>query len=146
MPDGYVSGSRLRVRYLQGSDGSKQAIGWYDTVLEDTCEFFGDNDTRYCLPGVPQLGGFVPLYANSTCTSPAMRVPDGCAGAKFVRSGGASACPVAGNIQVVPAVQLTTIYQINGGQCVQVTQPTAYQATGPALPYSQFVSATVETE
>ncbi len=46
-----VSGSRLKARTYRGEDGSRQFVGWRDTLLEIDCAFraAGDGSVR-CLP------------------------------------------------------------------------------------------------
>lgn len=45
------SGSRLRAKYMNGADGSKQFLGWYDSLRKEDCNFgtASDGSTR-CLP------------------------------------------------------------------------------------------------
>jgi hypothetical protein len=144
---GFGSGSRLRARYLAGGDGSRQGVGWYDSELGQTCEFFGVGGSRHCLPGPAVVGGGISLYTNSSCSTPAVRVPDGCEETSYVRRRvGAEDCGDVG-YDVFPAVLVAAPYQYNGGVCSPATgDPVAYQITGDALPLSTFVSATLMTE
>lgn len=36
---GYVSGSRLKARYLEGADGSRQFLTWWDSQRSEECTF-----------------------------------------------------------------------------------------------------------
>ena len=152
-PASYTSGTRLRTRYITGSDGSKQLVGFYDSTLKVECGFFtaGDSKTR-CIP----LGGNnaaavqTALYADSGCTQPVVvsQYPY-CPTFAY----GADQTPVTscgtGYIYRVYALgaKLTTFYQ-KSGSCTAYAVPATQQmwAVGAEIQPSQFVEGTYSTE
>ena len=78
---GFVSGSRLRARFIEGGDGSKQFVGFHDSDKGVNCTFRRSNinETR-CFPEV-SVAYFASLssntrYSDSSCTVAAPRVPN----------------------------------------------------------------------
>lgn len=67
----FVSGSRLKVRFLTSADGARQPVGWYDAQLGEPCTPVkaSDGKTR-CLPlnGSAVYGGV--YYADADCREP----------------------------------------------------------------------------
>ncbi len=73
---GYISGSRLRARFLLGDDGSKEFTGWYDNKLMQPCVFRKGTDGLRCLPEIAteQAKGVQgPLFSDDQCTIPAVK-------------------------------------------------------------------------
>ena len=61
------SGTRLKARYYVGADGSKQFVGWRDTMRNEDCGFQKTDDgTLRCLPAP----SYVVYYADAGCTQP----------------------------------------------------------------------------
>lgn len=67
----YISGSRIKARYLEGEDGSKQFLGWWDEKLKQECTWrtpnqatFGviNSDKYYCV--TPSLKIYSSPYSN----------------------------------------------------------------------------------
>jgi hypothetical protein len=74
---GYVSGARIRARYLDGDDGSKQFVGWRDTQLGMDCTYLFAEDGEYrCLPSSILVGGY---FTDANCGQPAALVAKTCA-------------------------------------------------------------------
>jgi hypothetical protein len=71
LAEGHKSGSRLKLRFYEGSDGSRQFINFWDTELKTYCWVTNGpkttDDKVRCLP--PVLGNLI--YSNDTCTTPA---------------------------------------------------------------------------
>lgn len=70
LAEGHKSGSRLKLRFYEGSDGSRQFIDFYDSELKTRCSVAAnptttDNKIR-CLP--PVLGTM--LYSDDKCATP----------------------------------------------------------------------------
>jgi hypothetical protein len=91
-----VSGTRLRARYLASSDGSKEFVGWYDSMVGVDCKYgqATDGQTR-CLPATftLQTGGSCdgtigsnPWYLDAQCTQPVQVKPLGTLYEPFARS------------------------------------------------------------
>lgn len=74
-----LPGARLKIRYIEGADGSKQFIGWYDTKWKDSCiwvtpraKTFGaiPSDAYYCATSNLQLltSTYTNYYLDNSCT------------------------------------------------------------------------------
>lgn len=133
---GYVSGTRLRARYLEGSDGSRYYNGFQDTMLGVPCfpQRASDGITR-CLPQEPQnaVGSF---FSDSNCTNPAIVVLKSCASPPTYgrrNAAGGSTCEYA--VEIIQRVgAITTLYSGEPGSC---SATTVFDAT------HDFYSATV---
>ena len=69
------SGAQLKPTYLEGTDGSRQLLGWHDTARDVDCSFATAADgTWRCLPGGAEAGRF---FADATCSQPLALVPRG---------------------------------------------------------------------
>jgi hypothetical protein len=63
----HVGTGRLVARVVSGEDGSRIAIGWYDTDLDVPCSLMADAGSIVCVPsGVPTMD----LFARADCTGP----------------------------------------------------------------------------
>ena len=148
----FVSGTRLRLRYLVGDDGTRQWRGWYDNQRDEECNFtFGDyrasDGTIRCLPS----GVLLNAYADPMCTqpvaivSPARRPP--CA----VKYGVAETdtCPVLDTVYTVSAYTPSDVYYQGRDSCgpypIDLNAYTFYRADA-VVPPSAFVEATEQTE
>lgn len=80
--DPYQSGTRLKANYLSGPDGSRQFVGWHDSLTGVDCEYGTASDGMMrCLPTGGQLAG----YADAACTQAVASVPKGCAAPAFAK-------------------------------------------------------------
>ncbi len=71
------NGSRLRMRFFLGADGSRQFSGWYDTQLGVNCQVLTAADGKLrCLP--KQAAFQTKFYADPQCTQPSIWVNDLC--------------------------------------------------------------------
>ena len=62
----HVSGSRLKARWLEGGDGSRQFVDWWDTVLQKACTVHLAADGEYrCLPKMNSSS--LNVYYDYTC-------------------------------------------------------------------------------
>jgi hypothetical protein len=77
------SGTRLKVQYYAGADGSKQTAGMVDSTLNVYCNFALMSDgTIRCVPWPSPGSGFVLFsgtYADASCSQPLAVAPKGCA-------------------------------------------------------------------
>jgi hypothetical protein len=151
--DPYQSGSRLKAKYYPGADGSKQFIGWHDSMLNIDCSFdtASDGMTR-CLP---QATGAGAVFADAACTQPLAEVTKGCTAPAYIRSftPGNGAC-AAGTDHLFAAGSLftpgPTIYIGSPMQCTGVPSSNVgefdlYQE-GTEVDVTQYVAASVQTE
>lgn len=142
---GFVSGTRLRARYWEGEDGSKQFFGWRDTQLDIDCAYRLATDAQMrCLPAIIVDGGY---FADTNCSVAVGLVRKGCAAPPqyvAVATTGA-ACPTGTKVTAYLAgAAANLVYYWDGGSCTNVTASVlqsfdAYALT--AVPASQFVAA-----
>jgi len=72
-----TSGSRLKARYYEGEDGSKQFIGWWDSQRQEDCVMVPAKDGKLrCLPAANVA---ITGYADANCSVPVVTVRKGCA-------------------------------------------------------------------
>ncbi len=133
----YTAGSRLKVRYLEASDGAKQFVGWFDSARSEECTFrsYEVDGTLRCLPTAiaPYQPGF---FADADCKTPlALAQPSG--PVKYALLGDSkriyAATPFAG-----------TPYSNVTGSCKTVDGSNLL-AIGAEVPGSAFVQATAKT-
>lgn len=80
---GYTAGSRLKVKYYEGNDGSEEALNFYDSVMNTDCYFSkaADGVTR-CIPSGQAVGGMgyvgTGAFSDSNCTVPLGYAQIGC--------------------------------------------------------------------
>jgi hypothetical protein len=165
-PDGgsFQSGSRLRAKYLDGADGTKQFVTWWDSQLQIDCSFqlASDNQQR-CLPiqGDPQGAWGYLVFSDTQCTVPVIMIPPagGCLNGtpKYVSTGGGGlgvgtgiACETQSAIWAPGQPYSGPVYTqgANGG-CTTfsggVSPGTTFVTATMADP-SIFVGATVQTD
>jgi hypothetical protein len=154
-------GSRLKVNYYAGADGSKQATGtMHDSQRNEDCSFTTAADGVFrCLPtnaannaGTIRLGG--PIWADSSCTTPLVQVLKGCAAPPYGVATDAPTCgPAKTHVYAIGSrFTGTTSYEGTPGNCggnpalssLEFTYD--YYAVGAEVPASSFVQATVQTE
>jgi hypothetical protein len=157
------SGSRLKAKYYVGSDGSKQFLGWHDSMLNVDCSFLLASDaTTRCIPAAPPGVGIATqnFFADAACTQP-LGVTDGaCAPtpAFITMTTTDLACSTTTKKYAAGPRFTGTLYQGTPAACTQVsaTQTMSY-ATVPFIWYSlgaeiqppdpsQYVAATVQTD
>lgn len=150
---GYEDGTRLRAVTIDGADGSKQPVGWYDTERGEACGFrvAADGQLR-CLP----LGGAGIFYSDAACTSVITATGAGCTAPAYVAEPvGVASCylgphvvdPASGvEVRQVGAQTNPAAYYVKSGEaCVSAgVPPAAYDlfAVGAPLDPSLFVAAT----
>lgn len=153
------SGTRLKAKYIMGSDGSKQYPGptgvlWYDSMLMTDCAFVKAADQTWrCLP-TGTTDPFSPLYTDSQCTQPITGL--GNHASCFAGPPVYIALPysyaqcdaryIAYQVgAVIPAPQVIYMHDVNLG-CIQSTSPptsfTAFYAL-TTVPPSAFVQGTL---
>jgi hypothetical protein len=74
--DPYVTGTRLQPVVLEGSDGSRQFTGWFDTMRGEDCAFrLASDGTMRCLPAAaPASTKYFAVNAGE-CNRPVVLVP-----------------------------------------------------------------------
>jgi hypothetical protein len=141
-----VSGGRLRARYLEGSDGSREYVGWYDTEKQSECAFSKDTTgTVRCLPIHRVAAGSA--YADASCTQIVLPVAydskcDVTAMPTHVVSG---SCKSAVTVYQVLATH-TTIYTYSGGCVVKPDHIGVEVDYGSPVPATEWVAATTGIE
>lgn len=142
----YASGSRLRVRFLEGADGSKQFWGWFDSARGEECSFLqhADGSIR-CLPDRP--ANLATYFASNACTTPLAYANRGAVAPKYaVRfdpSGGRSVFPVSG------PVHTGGVWLLSGANCVDASSSKSsldFFPVGSEIAAGEFVLATPKSE
>jgi len=78
------NGTRLKARVLSGEDGSRQFLGWSDSLRQESCSFVSTEQGMRCLPAAAE--GFW-LYSDSNCRNAVLSFQaPGCATAYVVMS------------------------------------------------------------
>jgi hypothetical protein len=138
------SGTRIKVRWYQGPEGTSVFDTMYDSMLNAPCTGAPTSDGKLrCLP----LGNSEPIYfADSQCTTPIMQKPDyDCAVPAFVGTGSYSYCgsPLAVYQVGAEEADAGTVYQGSATSCSPATYlpPYEYYALTP-MPASTFVEGT----
>jgi hypothetical protein len=64
----YAGGSRLKLRYYEGGDGTKQFTGWFDSMRAEDCGFSLHSDgTTRCMPQA--FATFGTFFTDAGCTA-----------------------------------------------------------------------------
>jgi len=149
-----TSGSRLKVEYRVAEDGSRTVLSsvWFDVKRKEECSFGQASDGKQrCLPA-STLSSY---YADSACTQLVLALYSGpgCAGSPphYAGSPDLSACQsgLATAIhEVAAAVSPPTLFFKASDSCVQISTVPGYlyYATGPEIPPSSFVAASIKVD
>lgn len=151
-----TSGTRIRARYYNGEDGSRQFVGWRDTERDEDCSFqqAEDGQTRctptYLAPAV--------YYADAGCTQPLAAVSKPATGLcgvtvttpvpQYAADYRTTLCSGSVKVLQVGATALPSLVYTFSGTCGAGVAPNAafdYYSTTP-VPASSFVAATEEVE
>lgn len=143
-----LSGSRLKVRYIEGEDGSKITTGFFDTAREEACAFaLAEDGVLRCLP-VDDVATIPPgVYLDALCRQPV--AVGACALPRYARSWSPT-CPPRALIVNVTATSIVppALYTNVGTACapIAVDPNQTYWTISrrPAAP-EQWVAGTVRT-
>jgi hypothetical protein len=145
-----VEGSRLKAKWVEGDDGVRGVMSWYDTKLQTACGFTTAADGKYrCLPSGLTLGPSD--FADANCASPAVvNSQDACNPQQYVRRLDATgACSSFNRIYRLGAkLAPGQTFARSGTDCVasgQLPEAAAYKL-GEELPASMFVGAELTPE
>jgi hypothetical protein len=148
------SGSRIKVQWLTGEDGSKQFAGFYDSVRSESCLYYPMSDgKRHCAPFGLAGYGLGVYYADAACAMSLAYVhvsscPANYAYASSHENQSCGALPTwriyTLGAKVVPAM----MYQKSGANCNMVNVPADYEfrVPGPEMQPSLFVAASLVTD
>lgn len=152
-PGDNPSGSRLKQRFLDASDGARHPVGdWWDSERGERCQMQQTTPTEWrCLPiTVAEMGRY---FADSVCTKPLISVPTALLGchpydyATLLTHQPPPACyPESARVFRVGAeTQLS--YRSLGGVCEPFSDPgVKLFSVGVEVPLTAFVVATLETD
>jgi len=158
------SGSRLKLQYYVGSDGSKVSTGGiYDSQLNVTCYYTAASDgTTRCLPsGGATLG--TEFFSDSGCTQAIAYTTTSCGTApRYATQAQAAACGYQDHVYPVSGAFTGTVYEGSPSSCTpisdapgasQLSQDLAasfaaysFYSVGSELPPSTFVEAMLQTD
>lgn len=145
-----LSGTRLKRRYLQGDDGSRAPLGFFDTMRNENCDFLITDDNHHrCLP--QQGTAIVATFWFDSGCSERVAFSEFCTAATLGYQY-SEACPR----QVAPypvtkyTPTVTSLYVGTPGACTGVN-PTSYPGftfyrLGTKLNASVFARAEVKVE
>ncbi|HEX8789530.1 MAG TPA: hypothetical protein VF765_01165 [Polyangiaceae bacterium] len=137
--------------YLEGEDGSRQFMGWFDTARQIDCSFAVATDGAWrCMPAGADAGRF---YADAACTQRLATVPKGCSGPAYATVREVPACVWQSSRQVFAVGERYAgplAYWTDGGACAAVTSADLvgydlYRLTDEMAP-SSFVAASRQVE
>jgi hypothetical protein len=138
----YASGSRLKLRYFDGEDGSKQFFDWHDSSRNEDCTIQQHADGSWrCLPA-SQLVASTGSYYAAGCTAPLAIAFKGTQPKyAFFPDLNAGYHP---HVLQLGALVTGTVYVGTPASCTSTTPPAFYDvyATGAELPSTDFVGAT----
>ncbi len=150
------SGTRLKARFYAGADGSKQFVGWHDTLRNEDCAYgvAADGETR-CIPSGKPVSN---IFADAACTQGLADVFKGCATPPTVVSTvqnlpntTCGSLPSRTHLFPVGTIFSGTLYAMNGA-CV-VADPNIFGTASrdfysvlPEVPATAFVQATIQVE
>jgi len=158
LADPYQSGTRIRMQYYAGADGSKTFAGTYDSMLKVTCSFATAADGKArCVPFGTGVIDAALVYADAACAQPLGSATKGCSPGAFASAAVASgpACGSSGTFHVYPVGSAftpgTDVYEKSGTTCVgvpssNITQTFDLYQLGSELPSSTFVQGTLQAE
>lgn len=158
----WVSGTRLRARFMTSSDGAKAFYGWYDTQLRVNCSVMlaGDGQQR-CLPST---AAFLSSYfADAACTTQLAQVSltdtVSCALTLVRAVEQVQRCSDFGfadsriRLYSISSAFSGTVYQRSGTSCSAYTDMTQFPYTtwrfyrvGAEIPASTYAAITIATE
>lgn len=142
-----LSGTRLKVRYVEGDDGSRAPAGFFDTVRNEACTFSQSEDGRLrCLPTEDLVTVAPSLFVDSTCTQ---RVAfGGCVFPRFAREL-TPTCPARTKLFTVMPAAPATLYTNSVGQPCTATprDPNlTYWVVGGAVAPEQWLTGAFKVE
>lgn len=143
MAEGYKSGSRLKLRYYEGSDGTVEFVTWFDTQRSEECQFRPHDDGTYrCIPWTDATISTL-FYSDSGCAVPVSAISKGSIPRLYIAT--ADALGTKYRIYNRGPIYGGPIYY--GSPCTLYPSATAFDiySLGPELPSSLFLSATIKT-
>ena len=150
------SGSRLKAKYYVGSDGSRQFLGWHDSMLNVDCAFYPASDgTTRCMPAGTTVSASV--FSDPGCSQPLAETSKGCAPGKYeLQLTAATACASNYYFRLfeVGAIYSGPLYSGTPGSCTEESDAGAdslraaadIYELGSEIPPSTFVAVTVQTD
>ena len=141
-----LSGTRLKNRYLQGDDGSKSLLGFFDTTRNEACSFqVAEDGKQRCLPW--ESAAYFGFFFDAACSERVAYSPQSCAGLKYAFDT-QFVCPY--RMLMYDATEYTPT-QIFGGSatsCSKLTTipPYTYYRVGAKIAATSFAGATVMVE
>lgn len=141
------SGSRLTATYLDGEDGSRAFVGFYDTIRKEDCSFqlAGDGKMR-CMPAAANLVDGSGYFADAECTKQLAHVvtATSCgAGPRYAAVWDYGACP-APSVRIFEiGEQYTGDIYSSDGSCTAIPRPATltFYELDDAVRTSEFAAA-----
>ncbi len=145
-----LSGTRLKQRYLQGDDGSRSPLGFFDTARNESCTFaLAEDGEQRCLPLETLAYPLPNFFFDAACTEPAGFTRSNCTATKYAALYPAQCPAVVVLFDATPQPPpVTTLYRKNV-TCDPVNQnpeATSFVRIGARVPASSFARAAVMVE
>jgi len=136
-PNFNQSGSRLKVMFIEGADGSRESVGtFFDSTRKEECVFARHaSGGRRCIPLAAV--GVAPYSTSAGCTDRLAYVEPKGAAPKYLMSfdGGY-------RIYAAGAVHMGSVYSANPSSCQEMSREPAFPGTfytvGAEIPPSEF--------
>lgn len=163
--DPNASGTRLKVKYMAGADGSKQSIGLFDATLGVDCAYAYAADAKLrCLPvadsvvdplfsAVVGLGSYA--FSDAACTMPLTSTVTVAAPKYLIATDSTIALPAgvpvaATRVFVAGAVYSGAVYSLTPTACAHATTHlppgSSYYSAGAEVLPPMFVAGTIMVE
>lgn len=146
----YISGSRIKTRYLNTTDGAKAFAGHWDEELQTECSFVPTQSGIRCLPTLLRAATQTSAqYADAACqtrVTQAVSCPPQFAQEAALAVGCASS--ISYTMFSIVGAHTGTLYQMNGDECIEspTQDGSSRYIMGAAIPLDSFALATVSTE
>jgi hypothetical protein len=140
----YASGTRLKIRYLEGVDGSKQFVGWYDALRSETCTFARhiDGSTR-C---IPPTGGTLLNFSDAACSVEIAHIAKGSPQPKYAGRAETAGLRVRSVVGVYPGtVYARSSFDGSCGAANFLRDNWDFYSAGSEMASTEFVEGAVKT-
>lgn len=146
--EGALSGTRLKATWINGSDGSKQFLSWYDSSMMIDCTFNKlATGKAYCLPP----SGLQLMFTDPQCTKPIWSYPTAITCLpKYVTALAYDSCSAATSAHVYPVgapmTGLTSVYMLSANTCSDFSSSIksySFYAAGAEVPLTYFVEGQI---
>lgn len=142
-----LSGTRLRTRYVEGDDGSRSPLGFFDLVRNEACSYQTAEDGKLrCLPSDDVATVLPRTFVDAACMTPAAF--GNCPTVRYARDFTAT-CPPRAKLFNATVANVTTLYTADVGMPCTATPKNpnlTYFSVGSSAAAEQWVAGTVKVD